>query len=93
MKKSTKYLIRFVRLFLHGSCQVAKNTFKLSTMVGENFEFYSSRVDKMHLNCPPWLKTFFEISLSQMAKNAFILFTMVGENFGIYFSYICSKCA
>ena len=29
---------------------VAKNTFKLSTMVGENYEIYLSQVAKMHNN-------------------------------------------
>ena len=35
---------------------MAKNTPKLSTMVGENFRITHLKWLKMHLNYPPWLE-------------------------------------
>ena len=41
---------------------MAKNAFKLSTMVGENFEFTHFNWLKMHLNYPPWLEKILEFT-------------------------------
>ena len=47
---------------------MAKNTFKLSTMVGENFERYSSQVSKNTLKLSTMVGENFEIYWSQVAK-------------------------
>ena len=66
---------------------MAKNAFKLSTIVGENFEIYFSQMAKNALKLSLMVGGKFEIYSSQIAKNAFKLSTMVGENFEIYCSY------
>ena len=55
---------------------MAKNTLKLSTMVGENFEFYLSQMAKNTLKLSTMVGEKFEFYLSQMAKNTLKLSTM-----------------
>ena len=49
---------------------MAKNTLKLSTIVGENFEIYMSQMAKNTLKLSTMIGENFEIYTSQMAKNA-----------------------
>ena len=69
-----------------------KNTLKLSTMVGENFEIYSSQVDKKYLNRPPWLEKILKYTHLKWLKNKLKLSNMVRENFEIYSSQVAKKC-
>ena len=73
----------FVDIYL--SEMMAKNAFKLSTVVGADFEIYSSQMAKNAFKLY-MVGENFNIYSTQMAKNAFKLSTMVGEYFEIYFS-------
>ena len=50
--------------------QIAKNSLKLSTMVGENFEIYLSQIAKNALKISTMVGEHFEIYLFQIVKNA-----------------------
>ena len=60
----------------------AKNIFKLSTMVGENFEIYMPQIAKTGHRLSTMVGENFEIYMTQIAKTD--LSTMVGDNFEIY---------
>ena len=52
---------------------MAKNAFKLSTMVGQIFEIYLSQTAKNVFKLSTMVGEHFEIYLSQMDKNAFYI--------------------
>ena len=55
------------------------NAFKLSTMVGENFEIYMSQMAKNALKLSTMVGENFEIYMSQIAKNTLKLSTMIED--------------
>ena len=55
------------------SSQMAKDAFKLSTMVGENFKIYLSLMAKNAFKLSTMVGEKIEIYLSQMAKNHGVL--------------------
>ena len=60
---------------------MAKIASKSSTMVGENFEIYSSQMTKIASKASTMVGENYEINSSQMAKIVSKFSTMVGENY------------
>ena len=56
--------------------------FKLSNVVGENFEIYTSEMARMAFKLSTMVGENFEIYTSEMARMAFKLSTIVGKYFG-----------
>ena len=48
--------------------QMARMSFKLSTMVGENFEIYTSQMARMFFNCPPYLEKILKFTVLKWIK-------------------------